>query len=44
MVIIGRTDTFRIYGINEALERVRAYQQTGVHAIFVPGLQKREDL
>jgi carboxyvinyl-carboxyphosphonate phosphorylmutase len=44
MVIVGRTDTFRFYGINEALERVRAYQQTGVDAIFVPGLQKREDL
>jgi carboxyvinyl-carboxyphosphonate phosphorylmutase len=44
MVIVGRTDTFRFYGINEALERVRAYQETGVDAIFVPGLQKREDL
>jgi hypothetical protein len=40
----GRTDTFRIYGINAAIERIRAYEQTGVDAIFVPGLQKREDL
>lgn len=44
IVIIGRTDTFRFYGINQAIERVRAYQETGVDAIFVPGLQKREDL
>jgi len=44
IVIVGRTDTFRFYGINEAIERVRAYQETGVDAIFVPGLQKREDL
>jgi len=43
-VIVGRTDTFRISGINEAIERVRAYQETGVDAIFVPGLQQREDL
>jgi carboxyvinyl-carboxyphosphonate phosphorylmutase len=44
IVIVGRTDTFRISGINEAIERVRAYQETGVDAIFVPGLQRREDL
>jgi len=44
MVIIGRTDTFRFSGINAAIERVRAYQQTGVDAIFVPGVQKRKDL
>jgi carboxyvinyl-carboxyphosphonate phosphorylmutase len=44
LVIVGRTDTFRFYGINEAIERVRSYQETGVDAIFVPGLQKREDL
>ena len=43
-VIVGRTDTFRFYGIDAAIERVRAYQETGVDAIFVPGLQKREDL
>jgi 2-methylisocitrate lyase-like PEP mutase family enzyme len=39
-----RTDTFRFSGINAAIERVRAYQQTGVDAIFVPGVQKRKDL
>lgn len=44
IVIIGRTDTFRFYGMNAAIERVRAYQETGVDAIFVPGVQKRKDL
>jgi carboxyvinyl-carboxyphosphonate phosphorylmutase len=44
MVIVGRTDTFRFYGINAAIERIRAYQETGVDAIFVPGVQKRKDL
>ena len=43
-IIVGRTDTFRISGINAAIERVRAYQETGVDAIFVPGVQKRKDL
>lgn len=43
-VIVGRTDTFRFYGINAAIDRVRAYQKTGVDAIFVPGVQKRKDL
>ncbi len=44
IIIVGRTDSFRFYGINEATERIRAYQETGVDAIFVPGLQQREDL
>ena len=44
IVIVGRTDTFRFYGMEAAIERVRAYQETGVDAIFVPGVQKRKDL
>ena len=43
-VIIGRTDTIRSRGLEEALERARAYQETGVDAIFVPGAQTREEL
>jgi 2-methylisocitrate lyase-like PEP mutase family enzyme len=30
--------------MDAAIERVRAYQETGVDAIFVPGVQKRKDL
>lgn len=44
LVIIGRTDTLRYRGLDEALERARAYQETGVDAIFVAGAQKREEL
>ena len=44
LVIIGRTDTIRYRGLEEALERARAYQETGVDCIFLPGAQTREEL
>jgi carboxyvinyl-carboxyphosphonate phosphorylmutase len=44
LVLIGRTDTLRYRGLDEALERARAYQETGVDAIFIPGAQTREEL
>lgn len=44
LVIIGRTDTVRYIGLGEAVERARAYQETGVDAIFLPGLRTREEL
>lgn len=44
MVIVGRTDSFRFNGIKETVKRVRAYQETGVDAIFVPGARERKDL
>ncbi|MBF0280856.1 MAG: isocitrate lyase/phosphoenolpyruvate mutase family protein [SAR324 cluster bacterium] len=44
LVIIGRTDTLRYTNMDDALERARAYQDTGVDAIFLPGAQTREEL
>jgi carboxyvinyl-carboxyphosphonate phosphorylmutase len=44
LVIVGRTDTLRYRGLDEALERARAYQETGVDAIFLTGAQTREEL
>jgi len=44
LVIIGRTDTLRYSGLEDALERARAYEDTGVDAIFLPGAQTRETL
>jgi carboxyvinyl-carboxyphosphonate phosphorylmutase len=44
LVLVGRTDTIRYRGLDEALERVRAYQETGVDAIFVAGAQTRAEL
>ncbi len=44
LVIIGRTDTLRYSGLEDALERARAYEDTGVDAIFLPGAQTRGTL
>jgi carboxyvinyl-carboxyphosphonate phosphorylmutase len=44
LVIIGRTDTLRYRGLEEALERALAYQETGVDAIFLPGARTRGEL
>src|SRR6267142_4236282 len=42
LVVIGRTQALRDGGIAEAEKRVRAYQETGVDAIFLAGASKRE--
>lgn len=44
LVIIGRTDTLRFRGLEEALRRARAYAETGVDAIFLVGARTREEL
>jgi len=43
LVLVGRTDTVKALGIDEAVARVRAYSAVGVDAIFVPGAQTRAD-
>lgn len=43
-VIIGRTDAFGRYGLDEAVERGNAYTQAGAEVIFVHGVGKPEDL
>jgi oxaloacetate decarboxylase len=44
LVIIGRTGGLRAGGIAEGEKRVRAYQDTGVDAIFLVGASKREEV
>jgi carboxyvinyl-carboxyphosphonate phosphorylmutase len=44
LVIIGRTGGLRAGGIAEAEKRVRAYQDTGVDAIFLVGASKRDEV
>src|SRR5437899_11589147 len=44
LVVIGRTGALRDGGIAEAEKRVRAYQETGVEAIFLAGASKREEV
>ncbi len=43
-VILGRTNAVSITGVPDAIERLKAYQDTGVDALFVTGLKRREDL
>jgi oxaloacetate decarboxylase len=43
LVVIGRTGALRRGGIAEAEKRVRAYQETGIDAIFLAGASKREE-
>ena len=44
LVIIARTDALRVVGIGEAKERVKAYQETGVDAIFIVGVTRHDQL
>jgi oxaloacetate decarboxylase len=44
LVVIGRTQALRDGGIAEAEKRVRAYQETGVDAIFLAGASKRAEI
>src|SRR5215475_3467234 len=44
LVVIGRTSALRRGGIAEAEKRVRAYQETGIDAIFLAGASKREEV
>lgn len=43
MLIIGRTDAFRVSGIKEAINRANLYAETGVDVLYVDGITKPED-
>jgi len=44
LVIVGRTSALRGGGIAEAEKRVKAYQETGIDAIFLAGASSREEV
>ena len=44
LVIIGRTSALRQGGIEEAVRRLRAYEETGVDAFFVVGARERAEV
>jgi carboxyvinyl-carboxyphosphonate phosphorylmutase len=44
LVIVGRTSAMGISGLDDTLARVRAYAATGIDAIFLVGVQSREQL
>src|ERR1700709_138433 len=44
LVIIGRTGAAAVTSVDDAIVRAKAYQATGVDALFFTGLKTREDL
>ena len=44
MAIFGRTSAHSAIGLEDAMRRFKAYEATGVDALFIPGMKKREDL
>lgn len=44
MVIMARTDALGVHGMEEALDRARAYAEAGVDMLFVEAPQSREQL
>ncbi|MEE9274623.1 MAG: isocitrate lyase/PEP mutase family protein [bacterium] len=44
LVIAGRTSAARVTGTEDAIARVKAYEAAGVDAIFLVGVQSREQL
>lgn len=44
MAILGRTSAVSLSGVEDALARLRAYEQAGVDGLFLPGMKSREDL
>ena len=44
LVIAGRSSALKIEGLESALDRFKAYEQAGVDAVFVIGLEKMEQL
>ena len=43
MLIVGRTDAFKVSGLDEAIRRANCYRQAGVDIIFVDGITEKDD-
>ena len=44
MLVVARTNAAASAGVAEAAKRLKAYQYTGVDALFLPYIKRREDL
>lgn len=44
ILVIGRTSAVTVNGIDDAVVRFKAFEQTGVDALFLPGPQQREQI
>lgn len=42
--IIARTDAYSLFGIEEAAKRIKIYKSLGADAVFVTGINTKEDL
>ena len=43
-VLIGRTDALQLHGLSGALERAKAYQDTGIDLTFIDGVKTRAEV
>ena len=43
-VILGRTSAATLSGVDDAIARLRAYEDAGVDALMIPGLKNRDEL
>jgi carboxyvinyl-carboxyphosphonate phosphorylmutase len=44
LLVFGRTGAATIASVDEAIARFRAFEETGVDALFLPGIKSREEL
>jgi carboxyvinyl-carboxyphosphonate phosphorylmutase len=44
LIIMGRTGAVSVTGLDDAIERARAYEATGVDALFFTGIKSRDEL
>ena len=44
VALFARTSAHSLAGVDEAIRRFQAYEATGVDALFIPGVKKREEL
>ena len=44
LIVAARTSSMQVHGVDETVRRVRAYAQVGVDAVFLAGVEQREQL
>jgi carboxyvinyl-carboxyphosphonate phosphorylmutase len=44
LAVVGRTGAVPVNGVDDALRRLKAYEEAGVDALMVPGVKSREEL
>lgn len=44
LAIVGRTNSYTVNGVDDAIKRLKAYEAAGVDALMVPGIRTRAEL